>query len=143
MINKKIIIGITVFFLVTIYGFIQINIINTKSLSPTGNSEDNYELVKEEFGSDFEEFIKDDAEIKIYTPKADMMDTTVKINDKEFIIKLNNKFTQKIYNLGEYIYNGFNSIIDNVTGKTISNEEEIIQELDNIVNDFLEKNKKE
>ena len=77
--NKKVLIGILVFFIILIVGFIQINVINTKALSPIGNGEDNYELVKEEFGEDFEEFIKDNSEIKIYTPNDEIESTTIKI----------------------------------------------------------------
>ena len=41
--------------------------INTKALSPLGNTKSNYKLVNEEFGDDFSQFIQDNAEIKIYT----------------------------------------------------------------------------
>ena len=42
-----------------IVGFVKINIINTESLSPLGNTDDNFKVVSEEFGEDFQEFIKD------------------------------------------------------------------------------------
>lgn len=35
-------------------GLIKINIINTKTLSPLGNSKENYEIVSEEFGEVFQ-----------------------------------------------------------------------------------------
>ena len=54
---KKYIIPMVLLILVAI-GAIKINIINTKSLSPLGNSDDNFNLVSEEFGEDFSEFIK-------------------------------------------------------------------------------------
>ena len=139
MINKKVLIGTIIFLIIVVLGFVQINIINTKALSPVGNGEDNYELVKEEFGKDFEEFIKDDAEVKIYTPNDEIENTTVRINSKEFIINMNNKVTEKFYELGGLLYNGFSSIMDKINGKINNNEEQNNSEdIDKIINDFLE-----
>lgn len=139
MINKKVLIGTVIFLIIVILGFIQINVINTKALSPIGNGEDNYELVKEEFGKDFEEFIKDNAEVKIYTPNDQIENTTIKINNKEFIINMNNKITEKFYNLGGFLYNGFSSIIEKITGKVENNEgSNKSEDLDKIIDDFLE-----
>ena len=141
MINKKVLIGTLIFFIIVVLGVIKINIINTKALSPVGNGEDNYELVKEEFGKDFEEFIKDDAEVKIYTPRDEIENTTVRIYDKEFIINTNNKLTEKFYEMGGFLYNGFSSIIDKINGKIKNNEiNNESEDLDKIVNDFLEEN---
>ncbi len=141
MINKKVLIGTLIFFIITILGVVQVNIINTKALSPVGNGDDNYELVKEEFGGDFEEFIKDDAEVKIYTPNDVIENPTIKIYDKEFIIELNNKITEKFYDVGGFLYNGFNSIIDKVNGKIKNNEVNTESEdLDKIIDDFLQDN---
>lgn len=139
MINKKVLIGTLIFLIIVVVGFIQVNIINTKALSPVGNGEDNYELVKEEFGNDFEEFIKDDAEVKIYTPNDEIENTTVKVLNKEFIINMDNKITEKIYDLGGFIYNGFSSIMNKINGKINNNEENNKSEdLDKIIDDFLE-----
>ena len=141
MINKKVLIGTLIFFIIVVLGVIKINIINTKALSPVGNGEDNYELVKEEFGKDFEEFIKDDAEVKIYTPRDEIENTTVRIYDKEFIINTNNKLTEKFYEMGGFLYNGFSSIIDKINGKIKNNEvNNESEDLDEIINDFLEEN---
>lgn len=98
-------------------GFIQINIVNTKALSPVGNGEDNYELVKEEFGEDFEEFIRDNAEVKIYTSQLENDSTIIKIEDKEFKVNTDNVVTEKIYMLGSKIYSGFSSIKNKINGK--------------------------
>jgi len=104
-----------------------------------GNGDDNYELVKEEFGKDFEEFIKDDAEVKIYTPKDKNENTTVKVYNKEFIINMNNKITEKFYDVGGFLYNGFNSIIDKINGKIKTNEVNTESgDLDKIIDDFLQ-----
>ena len=141
MINKKVLIGTLILLIIVILGFIQINVVNTKALSPIGNGEDNYELVKEEFGKDFEEFIKDNAEVKIYTPNEQIENTTIKINNKEFIINMNNKITEKFYNLGGFLYNGFSSIIEKITGKVENNEgSNKSEDLDKIIDDFLENN---
>lgn len=139
MINKKVLIGTLIFLIIVILGFIQVNVINTKALSPIGNGEDNYELVKEEFGKDFEEFIKDNAEVKIYTPNEENENTTLRIFSKEFIINMNNKVTEKFYEFGGFLYNGFSSIMDKINGKTNNNEEiDKSEELDKIIDDFLE-----
>ncbi|MGG7144558.1 hypothetical protein ACQPVP_14035 [Clostridium nigeriense] len=141
MINKKVVVGTIIFLMIIVLGFIQINTINTKALSPIGNGEDNYELVKEEFGEDFEEFIRDDAEVKIYTANSNNENIMVKVFNKEFVVNMNNKITEKFYDLGGFIYNGFNSIINKFNGKT-NNTEDInnSEDLDKIINDFLEGN---
>ena len=41
-----------------IIGFVKINIINTESLSPLGNTDDNFKVVSEEFGEDFQNLLK-------------------------------------------------------------------------------------
>ena len=139
LINKKVLIGTLIFLIIVVLGFIQINVINTKALSPIGNGEENYELVKEEFGKDFEEFIKDDAEVKIYTQSGEMENTTVRIYNKEFIINMNNKLTEKFYDVGGFLYNGFSSIIDKIKGEIKGNEVNTESEdLDKIIDDFLE-----
>lgn len=131
MFNKKILLGVFIFFIIVSLGFIKINTINTRALSPVGNTEDNYELVKEEFGEEFQEFIKDDAEVKIYTSKDDENNPSVKIGNKEFIIDLNNKVTKQIYNIGGFIYNGFNNIINKFDKKSDTNDESINSSEDN------------
>lgn len=125
MFNKKVLLGVFIFFIIVTLGFIKINTINTKALSPVGNTEDNYELVKEEFGEEFQEFIKDDAEVKIYASKDDENNPSVKIGNKEFIIDLNNKVTKQIYNIGGFIYNGFNNLINKFDKKSDNNDETI------------------
>lgn len=117
MFSKKVLIGTIIFSLMVFIGFIQINIVNTKALSPVGNGEDNYELVKEEFGEDFEEFIRDNAEVKIYTSQLENDSTIIKIEDKEFKVNTDNVVTEKIYMLGSKIYSGFSSIKNKINGK--------------------------
>ena len=131
MFNKKVILGVFIFFIIVSLGFIKIITINTRALSPVGNTEDNYELVKEEFGEEFQEFIKDDAEVKIYTSKDDENNPSVKIGNKEFIIDLNNRVTKQMYNIGGFIYNGFNNIINKFDKKSDNNNETINSSEDN------------
>ena len=142
MINKKVIIGTVIFSIIILLGFIQINIINTKALSPIGNGEDNYELVKEEFGKDFEEFIKDNAEVKIYTNNENNENTTIRVINKEYIINMNNKITENLYKMGGFLYNNLESIINKINGKSKNNidNDNKSEEFDKIIDDFLEKN---
>lgn len=132
MFNKKAILGVFIFFIIVTLGFIKINTINTRALSPVGNTEDNYELVKEEFGEEFQEFIKDDAEVKIYEARNSENNPSVKIGNKDFIIDLNNKVTRQIYNIGGFIYNGFNNIINKFEKKSDNNDESINTSEDNV-----------
>ncbi len=71
--------------LIVLGGIIKVNIINTKSLSPLGNTKQNYELVSEEFGEDFSNFIKDNSTIKIY--KEDNKQLLIRIGNKDLRIK--------------------------------------------------------
>lgn len=114
MFNKKVIFGFVMFFLIVLVGFIKVNIVNTKALSPIGNGEDNYQLVKEEFGEEFQEFIKDKSEIKIYTKSSNSDNMTIKALNKEYIVKTDNIVTRSFYNLGEIIYNNLDKITNNI-----------------------------
>ena len=106
--------GFVMFFLIVLVGFIKVNIVNTKALSPIGNGEDNYQLVKEEFGEEFQEFIKDKSEIKIYTKSSNSDNMTIKALNKEYIVKTDNIVTRSFYNLGEIIYNNLDEITKNI-----------------------------
>ena len=74
-----------VLFCVTLIGLIKVNILNTKALSPLGNTNDNYKLVSEEFGEDFSNFIQDKSPVKIYVEEDE--ETMVRLGEKDFIIK--------------------------------------------------------
>jgi hypothetical protein len=126
-------------------GFIRINIINTKALSPTVDGDKNYEMIKSEFGEDFEEFIKDGSEVKIYIPDEEKI--TVKIGDKEIFINDSNVFLDKVYDFGELAYNQIAEVTDKIIDKfnidIKENNEDNIQNndennLDNIVDDFIQ-----
>lgn len=122
MFNKRYMLSIVIFVIVILIGFAKINIINTKALSPVGNGRDNYELVKNEFGEDFEEFLKDNSDIKIYPVNGQYNTTSIKIKDKEVLINVDNPITQTVYKTGSYIYSGINNIknlIINISDKVI------------------------
>ena len=62
---------------------LSINIKNTNALSPLGNANENYELVSEEFGEEFSNFIKDNSFLKIYKEDSDIL---VRISENNFRI---------------------------------------------------------
>lgn len=74
-------------------GIIKVNIINTKSLSPLGNTNENYQLVSEEFGEDFSNFIKDNSYFKIY--KEENEDILVRLGTKDLRITNESIFIKK------------------------------------------------
>ena len=65
--------------------FVRINVINTRMFSPSGKGREQYEIIKDDLGQDFENFTKDDAGIKIYEKNNHI--SIIKIGNKEFIIK--------------------------------------------------------
>ena len=77
-----------------IIGFVEVNIINTESLSPLGTTEDNFKVVSDEFGEDFQEFIMDKSPIKIYVGEK---------NDGMATVKFYNKYINLTNNNGESI----------------------------------------
>ena len=69
-----------------IIGLVRINIINTKALSPLGNSKENYEKIKESFGEIYEDNSVDGILVRIG-------DNDYKIRKRSYIIdKLENVF---------------------------------------------------
>lgn len=86
-------------------GIIKIDIINTKSLSPLGNTNENYQLVSEEFGEDFSNFIKDNSYLKIYTEEGE--NVLVKLGDKQFQITNQSIFIKQIEDAVKIVGNRF------------------------------------
>ena len=131
-----------------IIGFVKINIINTESLSPLGNTDDNFKVVSEEFGEDFQEFIKDNSMIKIYVGEKNDGLATVKIYNKKIKLTSDNLFINTIKTVGEYIGSTFANIKDKINKSTKTNSEynkniEIKDEdnksdFDKSVDDFIE-----
>ena len=119
---KKILIPIFAVILL-IVGFVKINIINTESLSPLGNTDDNFKVVSEEFGEDFQEFIKDNSTVKIYVGEKKDGLATVKIYNKEIKLTSDNLFMNTIKTVGEYVNNAFINIKDKINKSTKTNSE--------------------
>lgn len=115
IIKKKRIKLITSFFIVilfiTIVSLININMINTKSLSPIGNTYDNFKLVSSEFGEDFTGFIQDNSNIKIYEDNGEFI---VLLNNKKIKIKEESKIINGIKNIILSIGNGFSKIFSTI-----------------------------
>lgn len=110
---------ISIFIFVCI-GLVKINIINTKALSPVGNSNDNYQLVNEEFGEDFSKFIKDNAQIKIYINANNNGEILIKVGDKDLKIKDESFLisgTRNIFNGVYDLFGGIKEYIGAWTGK--------------------------
>lgn len=97
---KKILPLFLIFFCI-IVGLIKIDIINTKALSPLGNTNENYKLVSKEFGKDFSNFIKDNSFLKIY--KEQEKDVLVRLGNSDFKIQNESSFIKKIEELIEKI----------------------------------------
>ena len=90
---KKVLPAFLILFFVLL-GIIKVDVINTKALSPLGNTNENYELVSEKFGEDFSNFIKDNSFLKIY--KESEKDILVRLGDNNFKIKNESVFINKI-----------------------------------------------
>ena len=129
----------TILFIMVMVGCIIVNIKNTEALSPFGNTIDIYQIVTKEFGEDFSEFIKDNANIKIYLNKEE--DTAqVQIGKNEIKFTKNNIFITKIKSIGNFFIKQI-SKIENTLEKITENTEENKKsksKIDIIVDDFIE-----
>ena len=108
LLKKKVFktIFLIVLFCVTLIGLIKVNILNTKALSPLGNTNDNYKLVSEEFGEDFSNFIQDKSPVKIYVEEDE--ETMVRLGEKDFIIKSESNlinFAKGVFSKVEDLFN--------------------------------------
>lgn len=106
-----------------IVGFIEINIINTQSLSPLGNTDDNFKVVSAEFGEDFQEFIMDKSPVKIYVGEKNDGLATVKLYNKEINLTNDNFFMNSIRKVTVYINKVFIGIKDKISKNTKTNTE--------------------
>lgn len=93
-------------------GIIKVDIINTKALSPLGNTNENYKLVSDEFGEDFSKFIKDNSYLKIYKEKQDNI--LIRLGENDFKISNQSIFTKKIQGVFESIINGIKGAKDTI-----------------------------
>jgi hypothetical protein len=88
-------------FAIILTGIIKINIINTKALSPLGNTNENYKIVSEEFGEDFSNFIKDNSFLKIY--KGSQNDILIRLGNNDFRISDQSIFIKKMQEIFEKV----------------------------------------
>lgn len=88
-------------------GIIKVDIINTKALSPLGNSNENYNLISKEFGSDFSNFIKDNSFLKIYKEEGENI--LIRLGNENFKINSESSLTNSIKGV-------FNKIDEKVRG---------------------------
>lgn len=117
---------------------VQINILNTESLAPLGTSDDNFQLVSEEFGEDFQEFIMDKSPIKIYVGEEQDNSATVKIYNKEINLTSDNFFMNTIKKVTNAVSGTFSLIKDKIYKSTNNNEEnKNYTEFDKTVDDFI------
>ena len=98
---KKVLPAFLILFFVLV-GIIKVDVVNTKALSPLGNTTENYELVSEKFGEDFSNFIKDNSFLKIY--KESEKDILVRLGDSNFKIKNESVFINKIQEIVKNIH---------------------------------------
>ncbi|MEN8077089.1 hypothetical protein ABFP60_09000 [Clostridioides difficile] len=109
--------------IIVIIGFVKINIVNTESLSPLGNTDDNFKVVSAEFGEDFQEFIMDKSPVKIYIGEKDDGLSTVKVYNKEINLTNDNFFMNTIRKITGYVNKVFVNIKDKMFKDTKTNSE--------------------
>ena len=128
-----------------IIGFVEVNIINTESLSPLGTTEDNFKVVSDEFGEDFQEFIMDKSPIKIYVGEKNDGMATVKFYNKYINLTNNNFIMNFIKDLATYTNKAYINIRDKISGITKNNKENSNykeSDFDKNINEFIKNNSK-
>ena len=128
-----------------IIGFVEVNIINTESLSPLGTTEDNFKVVSDEFGEDFQEFIMDKSSIKIYVGEKNDGMATVKFYNKYINLTNNNFIMNFIKDLATYTNKAYINIRDKISGITKNNKENNDykeSDFDKNINEFIKNNSK-
>ena len=128
-----------------IIGFVEVNIINTESLSPLGTTEDNFKVVSDEFGEDFQEFIMDKSPIKIYVGEKNDGMATVKVYNKYINLTNNNFIMNFIKDLATYTNKAYINIRDKISGITKNNKENSNykeSDFDKNINEFIKNNSK-
>lgn len=128
-----------------IIGFVEVNIINTESLSPLGTTEDNFKVVSDEFGEDFQEFIMDKSPIKIYVGEKNDGMAIVKFYNKYINLTNNNFIMNFIKDLATYTNKAYINIRDKISGITKNNKENSNykeSDFDKNINEFIKNNSK-
>lgn len=88
--------------LIALYGLVKVDMINTKALSPLGNTNENYKLINEKFGEDFSNFIKDNSYFKIYKESGN--EILVRVGENNFIIKKESVLISKLEEVLKSLY---------------------------------------
>ena len=104
---------VVLIFILAFLSLIKVNIINTNALSPLGNTNENYEKIKDEFGEEFSNFIKDNSPVKIYEEKEDVL---IKVGESEFKIDEDWSFTNIRNQIGEVFDKAKEKIEDIIYG---------------------------
>ena len=119
--RNKYLLGIfSVFILIcAILNLVKINVINTKALSPVGNTDDNKKIVNSEFGDDFKSFIQDNSNVKIYEETngeylVTINDNKIRIKEESSLLKGAKKAFLKV---------------ESITNNLISNIESLFQKI--------------
>lgn len=124
--------------LTAIIGCIIVNINTTKSLSPLGNTSENYKVVTEEFGEEFSEFITDKAPVKIYVD-GEKDSAKVVFGGKSISLTKNNPILNKITPVFDFIGKKAKNIVDNFTENTENNygNDREREAIDDVVDSFI------
>ncbi|MDQ0149744.1 hypothetical protein ACFO6R_15475 [Eubacterium multiforme] len=119
--RNKYLLGIfSVFILIcAILNLVKINVINTKALSPVGNTDDNKKIVNSEFGDEFKSFIQDNSNVKIYEEAngeylVTINDNKIRIKEESSLLKGAKKAFLKV---------------ESITNNLISNIESLFQKI--------------
>lgn len=133
-ISLKYILPLILSLIIISIGFIKINILNTKAMSPIGNTENNYEIASDTYGEEFKSFIKDNALVKIYNGE----DTTFKVGEVEFRIRKENPILIKAMEIGQWVNDSVKNTYSKIFGNENkengnSNEEELNKQIEEFI----------
>ena len=101
-------------------GLVKINIINTKSLSPVGNTDDNKKIVNTEFGEEFNSFIQDNSNVKIYNNENEgeylvtINDKRIKIKEESYLISGMKKAVLAVKNISVNLINDIEALFEKI-----------------------------
>ena len=119
--KNKYLLGIfSVFVLVfAILNLVKINIINTKALSPVGNTDDNKKIVNSEFGDEFKSFIQDNSNIKIYEETngeylVTINDNKIRIKEESSLLKGTKKVLLKVKSITNNLISNIESLFQKI-----------------------------
>ncbi|MBP1889509.1 hypothetical protein J2Z53_001090 [Clostridium moniliforme] len=119
--KNKYLLGIfSVFVLVfAIFNLVKINIINTKALSPVGNTDDNKKIVNSEFGDEFKSFIQDNSNIKIYEETngeylVTINDNKIRIKEESSLLKGTKKVLLKVKSITNNLISNIESLFQKI-----------------------------